>query len=86
MLLTHFNDYLSVCIPTKKNCDGNMSLDTDIQDLLKGDAALLEHRADENIQVKGGLISLHNADSYGVSPYKDYIRPLTTFYMLYNLP
>ncbi|XP_029562070.1 poly [ADP-ribose] polymerase tankyrase-2-like [Salmo trutta] len=36
-----------------------MSLDTDIQDLLKGDAALLEHRADENIQVKGGLISLH---------------------------
>ncbi|XP_035656894.1 poly [ADP-ribose] polymerase tankyrase-2-like [Oncorhynchus keta] len=44
----------------KKNCDGNMSLDmvkegdTGIQDKLEGDAALLEHRADDNAQVKGG--------------------------------
>lgn len=29
---------------------------------------LLEHGADVNAQDKGGLIPLHNAASYGVSP------------------
>ncbi|KAG7268476.1 hypothetical protein CRUP_016910 [Coryphaenoides rupestris] len=81
LLLKHGAD------PTKKNRDGNMPLDmvkdgdTDIQDLLRGDAALLdaakkgclarvaeyllEHGADVNAQDKGGLIPLHNAASYG---------------------
>jgi hypothetical protein len=47
--------YLSVCIPTNKNCEGMVKEgDTGIQDKLEGDAALLEHRADDNAQVKGG--------------------------------
>lgn len=46
---------------------------------------LLEHGADVNAQDKGGLIPLHNAASYGVSPHQVYIRPWNPLYMLYGL-
>lgn len=40
---------------------------------------LLEHGADVNAQDKGGLIPLHNAASYGVSPSD--MKTNTTFHL-----
>lgn len=54
ILMTH----LSVCVyPHQEELWRQQEEDTGIQDLLEGEAALLQHGANDNAQVKGGLIS-----------------------------
>lgn len=46
---------------------------------------LLEHGADVNAQDKGGLIPLHNAASYGVSPTTQAFTSLVFFFTFHGL-